>query len=995
MSTALLSSLFLAVNTEAQIPQNIISQYSVSDGLAQSTVTCILRDKTGYLWLATLGGLSRFDGHKFVSYKNYPDKPNSISANYVRWLYEGTDGSVWIGTESGLDSWNIETGEITRHITDGKGSGKTWYIPFHDDNEWLYFADAVNGISRIEKRTGSIHNQVPGEMFSALTNVSCRDNRYSWLCSLGRKMLIQYSPTQNKVEYHKLPDNVNVVFEIKVYSEKEIIVATDAGLFILDYLNGKYEKVTFGNLSSGKPVMGISQDHDKNWWIAFKDGNLLVCSQDLKIIKTYNDQDGNPMSKFPSSITRLYSDGGNIVWAGTDGNGLYSINPDLNKFQLFRFSDQKIREANFIRCVSSSDTGTLLMGTADGLYELGKHDLKSGRSEIFKNNIRIDPLITGLCPIESNRSVVITDNGIGVSDSKNGCILKTLYYKGNQISRFNAICKTAADTFLTGGPGFVSLLGYSRKDNRFVILDLIECNIISLSKTGNDTIFAGLAGGGYQIIAVDSGRIRILRSKAGSEYNNARFNSFCRDQNGFIWAATNIGLIRFDKDGEFIKLYTESDGMPDNLVYGLIEDKEKNIWFSTGKGIGKHDAATGRFSTFSVRDGLQSDEFNSGAFYDDNGIMYFGGINGLNWFIPENIKMNQVKPNVVITNFYMSIDKKSIYIKPGEKTIRLKFYQNFFTIDVAALEFSNPGLNQYSFLLKGQDVLWSEPGTNEFASYNNLQPGKYEFWVKASNNDNVWSEERKLLTIVIAPPFWKALWFRLVLLTILALIFYFLIHRNFNRRIQRKMEALNRIREIDGIRIKLARDLHDSAGTSLTKISMMADLARMDLGKNVDITGRLESISKASRSLTDSFSEIIWTTNPQYDNLESLLTYIRMFISEFTEGLPIEVRFIIPESVPPLKIKPDTRHNSFLIVKESVNNAIRHSGATVLIFEAVIYTDHFKLRISDNGTGFDDTGKRAFGNGLSSMNARASSIGAILELTPSSNGTSIELDCPI
>jgi signal transduction histidine kinase/ligand-binding sensor domain-containing protein len=985
--------LFLPVTTKAQIPQNIISQYSVTDGLAQSTVTCILQDKTGYLWVGTCGGLSRFDGHKFISYKSYPDQQKTISDNFVRWLYEGEEGSIWIGTESGLDKWDIETGEITRQLVDGKGSGKTWYIPFRDDKEWLYFADAIKGISRIGKNTGSIQNLMTGEMFSSLTNVSCSDQKYSWLCSLGQKVLIQYSPESNSAKYHKLPENVSLVFEINTYSDNEILLATDAGLLIFDHVNGKYRNVFQG---SDTPVMGICRDNNKNWWIALKDGKILVCSSDLKVLKTITDQDNNPSSRYPRSISRLYSCQNNNIWAGTDGNGLYSINPDLNKFQLFRFADQEIRDANFIRCIASADTSKLLLGTAEGLYELRKNDRSFRRLEIFKNGVRAKPIITGFCRTESGKIIVITDDGIGVTDLKNGCNIKTPYFNNLQSARFSSICKLSGDLYIAGGAGFLALMRYSENDNRFLIIDLIEKNIISLSNTGNDTIFAGLAGGGYQIITADSAKIRIPERNVRDEVNNVRFNNFCRTQDGFTWAATNTGLIKLDRKIRVIRHYSENDGLPDNMVYGIIEDDRENIWFSTAKGIGMLNATTGIISKFSTRDGLQSEEFNSKAYFRDNdGIIYFGGINGLTFFKPEKIKFNQVRPNIVITNFYMSIDKKSIYIKPGEQTIRLKFYQNFFTIDVAALEFSNPVLNEYSFLLKGQDVSWSEPATNNFASYNNLQPGKYEFWVKASNNDKVWSEERKLLTIIISPPFWKSLWFRIMAGTGIALILYFFIHRSFTRRINQKMDSLNRIREIDAIRIKLARDLHDNAGTSLTKISMMADMARMDLNKNIDVSERLESISKSSRSLIDSFSEIIWTTNPQYDNLDSLLTYIRTFIAEFTEGLPIEVRFNIPEFVPQIKIKPDTRHNSFLIVKESVNNAIKHSGASLLLFEALVSDDRFILRISDNGTGFGESGQRAFGNGLSSMKARAASIGACLELIPTSGGTTIELGCPI
>lgn len=347
-----------------------------------------------------------------------------------------------------------------------------------------------------------------------------------------------------------------------------------------------------------------------------------------------------------------------------------------------------------------------------------------------------------------------------------------------------------------------------------------------------------------------------------------------------------------------------------------------------------------------------------------------------------------------MTSFTVIGDNEIFAPEIQKQEVKLTYDQNFISVEVAALELTNPNLNEFAFFLKGYDNQWIATGSRSSIRYNNLPPGEFQLWAKGSNCDKMWSEEKMLLKIVISPPFWRTVWFVSLLVLAGLFVMFLLVRSLINRKVKKRLEAIRRKQEIDALRARISRDLHDSAGATLTKISMMGELAKLDLQKKQDISGRLDLITASSRSLVDNFAEIIWATNPQHDNLASLLSYIRTFISEFIDEIPIQVLFDFPEPVPDWNLKPDIRHNIFLIIKESVNNSVKHSKATMLWISVKAEDRILQLKVTDNGIGFDLASIRQFGCGIHSMQHRAEIIGSALlvESTPG-KGTTVALSC--
>jgi signal transduction histidine kinase/ligand-binding sensor domain-containing protein len=984
----------------AQFPGNIINRYTVDNGLAQSTINCILRDRTGFLWVGTCGGLSRFDGHTFLNFKSHPDYRNPVSDNYIRWLYEDISGNIWIGTEKGMDQWDPEKKLIINAFNTRDSVFNSWYIPFHSIPGKLWFAHG-KGISELDIKTGHIKFLAEDQRCTDITNVSCKDSSGFWFCTVGESTLVHFELQGSRLSFTSLPEGITNVNELLALTEGRVLLATDRGLYIYYPTTGRFQFQKLEGVPEDAEIKGACIDFHGYFWFGNNTSGYLQCDSSFNIIRRYIPGSEPDITSFPAPLSRLYPDHEGNIWIGTDGFGLYKINPALSKFPLFRFPGHLPQGSNFIRCFAGSTQGKIYVGSMHGgLY------LTDPVNERFESiNLSIEgssrePAV--LCLLNSGTQGLLagTDQGLALIDpltNKLAWIVKiNPPFQNNQV---RTLCALPGGRFLAGGHGFLSLFRIS-EDNKFVPI-FTHCDsyrINHLFSLGKEKVLAGTAENGFELLTLTAtGLHREQKTILPEKYKNTIFRAFYRSASGELWAATDLGLMHLSDSLQFIELISGNEGLADNDVYGIMEDSHNQLWMSTNKGLSRFNPANRSIINFSTKDGLQSAEFNSGAFYSSpSGIMYFGGINGFNYLDPSLIRTNPNRPKPILTAFHVLGEIPEEQQQTGDRELRLKFFQNFISVETAALEFSNPGENEYAFFLEGQDRSWVYTGTSNFIRYNNLQPGKYTLWAMASNNDKQWSDPVNLLIIRLNPPFWKAIWFRLSAFLAVLAILSLILWQQFTRRMRRKLEALRRNREIDALRSRIARDLHDSAGAALTRISMMGELARIDFVKNLDITPRLESITTTSRSLVDNFDEIIWATNPEHDKLDSLIAYFRSFVSEFTSELSPEVIYQVEEPLPPLMLKPDTRHNIFLIMKECINNTVKHAAAGKIIISIQVTDGRLEISLRDDGRGFLQEDIRKFSNGINSMQKRAEDIGATIDITSvPGQGTTISLRCPI
>ena len=435
--------------------------------------------------------------------------------------------------------------------------------------------------------------------------------------------------------------------------------------------------------------------------------------------------------------------------------------------------------------------------------------------------------------------------------------------------------------------------------------------------------------------------------------------------------------------------FTSADGLSSNIIYGIEGDTNHNLWLSTDDGLSLFNYKTGKVQNYDVSDGLQGNQFYWGAsFKGRKGELFFGGTNGFNAFFPGDLKINNHIPPVVFTDFQIFnrpvkiSDNNSPLIKsiPYTKNIELSYSQNVFSFEFASLDFAAPGKNLYAYKMEGFDKNWINSGKRRFVTYTNLDPGDYTFRVKGSNNDRVWNNRGASIALTILPPLWRRWWFILsVSILLISLIVFIVTFR------VRNLIAIERFRA------KLAADLHDNIGSSLTEISILSEVISHKIKtEDASVVKSLKLISNNSRNLIDGMSDIVWLVNPKRDSLYDLILRLRDTYAELSTYTNISFKSENIKELEKVSLSMEHRQHLFLIFKEAINNCITHSNCSEITLEASVKGKRLEMNVRDNGTGFDP-GKIEKGNGLNNMKKRAKTIGGELKIiTDPGIGTTIK-----
>ena len=384
--------------------------------------------------------------------------------------------------------------------------------------------------------------------------------------------------------------------------------------------------------------------------------------------------------------------------------------------------------------------------------------------------------------------------------------------------------------------------------------------------------------------------------------------------------------------------------------------------------------------------------------------MYFGGILGYNSFYSKDIYSNLNEPQIVFTDFklfnkHISINDKSSPLKQSigtAKEIILEYYQNVISFEYAALEYTTPKHNMYMYKLEGFNDDWIQVGTVREATFTNLDPGAYRFKVRGSNSDGVWGKKEAAIDIIVLPPYYMTWWFKVAAIIILLGIVIAIIRYVIMRRVRERIMKSDHEAALERERLRIARDLHDEIGSRLTEIRLVSEMTKRSNISEYNIAEKLEEISSASENVVKTFSEIVWSLNPQNDSLENLASFIGQISTEFLSKADIRCRLEYPPEFTPYNISSKVRHNIIMTVKELLNNIIKHADASIVTITISTDEKTLLIMIRDNGKGFDINNVRKYGNGLKNIQKRIEGIGGefILESIPD-NGTMSKVFLPL
>jgi ligand-binding sensor domain-containing protein/signal transduction histidine kinase len=965
------SSIFLLSITLSNIRAQDLrfKHLGVNDGLSQSTVHCIYQDSKGFIWLGTGDGLNRYDGYQFEVFKHNNTDSFSISNNTVRNIIEDNNGNLWVGTDGGVNKLDRLTNRFTTILVEKNIGAAPLFI---DEKTVLWFWVHGKGLASYDianqHLTPFYSKTKNGSLSFATTSVTHAtkpdSKRKCYLASNNGLMILSLSTAIPKITqdpvFIKEKQACNQILE----DGNVLWITSTEGIIKYDIKKKRIDH--YPNVKNVGPV--IKDKHEQIWVGSCSNGLFKYDETSNTFKHIYADPSIKKESYSSNLVKSLLCDKSGNLWIGTDGTGIDLYSPNKYKFKHYNTETYFAKgkpQSNFIKCFTEDGKGNLWVGTLKGIDIL----------DTLNNSIsplQINTSIPHILYTDNDGSVWIgTDKGLFIYDLHK----KTFAVLNNLDPTVLCIIRTSSQELIIGTQEGV-FKAYKKSNFKYFferISELRNLKTFSLFEDSEKQIWAGTVGGIFKT----NNHNYFMKAKPTTINNtiNVYGKCFAEDKQGAIWVATNKGLLKINPNNSD-KLYTLKDGLPDLMTYGVIADSSGNLWISSNKGLSCFNTQSEQFRNYDVSDGLQSYEYNSSAFYKSkNEQFYFGGINGFNTFNPTAIKDNPITPSIALTKlklFDIDLDTSADFSEI--KKITLRPSENILSFEFTALEFTDMVKNKYAYKMEGIDEDWVYAGSRNFARYANIIPGNYIFKVKATNNDGIWSNEKILLNITLLPPWWQRWWAVALMLTFLIASFVITIRYLSTRELKKQVNLLEKKQAINQERTRISKDMHDDLGSGLSSIAIMSGLLKQQLGSEKSAEKHLEKIAQTASDLVDNMSHIIWAMNPENDHINDLIAYTRQYALDFFENSPLSCEIDFPDNLPNLQLSQEARRNIFLVVKESLNNVLKHATASNVTLQLRVVNHYLELHITDNGIGFDINTIRPFSNGLRNMRKRMKQI---------------------
>ncbi len=1011
---------FILISSGLISPQSIDSRFNnigLGQGLSQTTVFAIVQDAQGFMWFGTDDGLNRYDGYSVTIFKHNNIDSNSLADNSILSLLSDKKGDLWIGTRSGGVDRYVPSKNIFYHyrhiendtLTINNNSIYTIYEDING-NIWIGTNKGLNRFNR-EKNTFNsfVLNKAETSKQNLLIRTICEDNDQNlWVGTSNGVYKMDLT-----VPYPIMGKKPSLLAGTYIHN---LFVDNAGNVWIGTYGNGlyKYDKsldilnkpLPNSHPGAGNFISSVFEDSKRNLWIATYDSGLSVLNTEAK----------SYMQLIQEPVNTLFQDNSNILWIGTFTDGVKLYDPRIERFNHYYAKSTKTdnKSKNLITSIMETQDGKLWVGTYDSgldIYSPPEVSEWNHRKKIATyrynsdspNSISSDRIVA-LCESADGFVWVGTENdGLNCFTKRSGQIIrfKNDPKNTNSIST-NRIVNLFYDNqkrLLWIGQLNGSIDSFNRSTNKFTHYHL-NTTVTAIYKDKKGVLWAGTFSGNLYRFFPQYDKFEKLELPL-SNINKLKngIYSIYEDNSGILWLGTHgSGLFRFDLKNNSIKNFTENNGLPNNIIYGILPDKTGNLWLSTNQGLSKFNPGKVSFKNYDAGDGLQSNEFNQGAYFaSKSGELFFGGVNGFNAFFSENIKENQFIPPVYITTFKV-FDKILPHPYPlsnNGSSIELSYSENFFTFEFASLNYTAPEKNKYAYMLEGFDKNWHTVSSSQrYASYTNLDPGRYVLRVKGSNNDGIWNETGTSVIISIKPPFWKTWWFQGLIFLFSIIIIGAIVRYFVRKKIKERMHIMEKETALERERLRIARDMHDDLGARLTEIRFLTE---MEQNNPADKNGNvLRKISDLTNDIISTFSEIVWSVNPQNDTLENLAEFIGQFAVDYLSKAQISCRLDIPSEIPDLQAPAEVRHNVFLAVKEALNNTVKYSDSQEVHIKVRITETSATVIIRDFGKGFDLADGKRFGNGLKNMKSRMEHIGGNYDIESQiGTGTTITFQFPI
>lgn len=911
------------------------------DGLSHNSVSVIHQDSKGFLWFGTMDGLNQYDGYRFNIFRYDPDDPNSIRNNDIRAICEDSAGILWIGTQgAGLHCLDPSTQKFTwfRHDPDNPQSlshdhilsmvedpsGKFWIGTWEGG---LNLFDPVTQEFTCYRHDPEFSNSISSDDVWALQV----DSYGKVWVGTGAGLDCFDSEMGEFIHYQNDPNNPDSISSSNVSSLMEdrqgnLWIGTKNGLdrYVSEqdnFVHYRHDPKNQNSLSDNE-IVSLFQDSEGIIWVGTYGAGINRLDPENGHITQYLPAPGNPESLSGYNVWGICEDSSGILWVGTEGGGLNRINLKTKPFAHYRHdpSNPGSLNNNAVWAIQEDHQGDLWLGTSGGLnhfdQETGEcthYTYKKNDPFGLKNNVV-------LCLLEDSRGELWVGTYGGGLHRFNRKSQRFRNYKHNpqdphSIS-YNSIISLYEDSrgelwIGTFGGGLNRFDPATQRFKRYLPepdnpKGLSDGSIWAIYEDSEDNIWVGSNKNGLNLLDRESGHFSRFTNDPddpGSiSYNSVM--SIYEDSQQRLWIGTGgLGLNLLDRRTNRFTHFTDKDGLPDNMVFGILEDEEGNLWLSTNKGLSKFNPEEKTFKNYSNNNGMPTDDFSFGSYFKSpDGRLYFGTNNdGFIAFYPDSIQDNPQIPKVVITD--MKILNRSVPIGKDRNgrmllsknisstdDIQLSYRDRILSFEFAALHFSAPDKNEFAYKLEGLETDWNYVGTRRFVTYTNLPPANYVFKVKASNNDGVWNEEGVSLAIKISPPFVQTWWFRglaVLCLAVLIVLVFQIRTRNIRERACRLEDSVKeRTSELQQEVMERKR-LEQAANKRAAQASLIYE-AGQRVSSQLDLDELLSTTVQAICDTFDYYGVFLFIKDEQGEYLE-LKSVVGSFADAFSKNFRLKL----------------------------------------------------------------------------------------------------------
>ncbi|MDP1572257.1 MAG: two-component regulator propeller domain-containing protein [Vicinamibacterales bacterium] len=966
----LLMAAMLSASPPPPLPTVSVDQWEVDHGLPQNSVNAILQTRDGYLWLGTWAGLVRFDGVRFTPVA--ADLPN----NHILALVEHPDGSVWIGTGGGgVARWQGHTFQLFT-TADGlvhdnvrtlavDAAGRIWVgtsagvSVIHEGAATTPVPTGVSALGIVNVMTPSDKGDV---WMSTSAGVICRTRGVSLTC------------------WPAVTGMVDAIRALLPMDDGTVLVGLPGR--VAQWTGASLEPwpaCTADCLGTGQ-VRALLPAAAGGIWVGLAHGGIVRV-----------DDSGRGVDPIwpglSGEVTVLHQDGEGSLWTGTTENGLVRLRPT----RVTTFGAGHGLRAQVITSIVQDGAGTVWTGgrcapltrrTADGTFE---------------------PFLAEYIGTGCVVAVLAARDGTLWFSLSQGGVYRWRDGAARYIGTHEGLSPSSVVSLFEDADGAI-WLGTDAAGAHRLIDDRIETfgeaqglpagRLVTFAQDGDGRIWAGSNANG--LFVLEGERFRHLGAADGLP---TRLVSTLRfDSHGDLWIGTaNQGLYRM-RDGRF-EHFGPEHGLPDPVVALTLEDANGDLWVSTSRGISRltrdqiEAVVSGRARSLDPivlgkADGLRSLEGSGGGFdpaglRDRDDRLWFSTLDGIVVIDPATLPLNPVPPPVAIE--HVIVDEAAVEHGVGGQ-VRVPAGTRGLEIAYTAFSLLAPDRVRFRYRLARFEDEWHEAGNRRSAFYTNLPPASYTFEVLAANNDGVWSPAPATLQITVAPLWWQRRAVQALALVVLLGLTGGGVRTASLRRARARVAELEREQALTRERTRIARDLHDDIGARLTHLALLADRGAEP--------GTRAELSASARETARTMDELVWSVNASHDTLEGLASYAMRFTERHARAAGLTCRFDTPAAIEAYPLAAEERRHVFLAIKEAVNNAVKHAGATGLRLGMTVNARVLEVAIADDGRGFE--WETSAGNGITNMGERMTAVGGSMTIESiAGGGTTVRFRVPL